>query len=59
MSLPFIFSSGIIVVILVVIGLVYTFSEFKEMSEHPESYQFDRSGDPRIVEKDSKSGSKE
>lgn len=49
MSIPFIFSSGIIVVIIFVIGLIYTFNEFNEMSEHPENYQFDRSEDPKIV----------
>jgi len=38
MNLPFIFSSGIIVVILFLIGLIYTFREFKEMEEHPENY---------------------
>jgi len=38
MSLPFIFSSGIIVVILFLIGLIITFREFKEMEKHPEDY---------------------
>lgn len=39
MNLPFLFSSGLIVVILFLIGLLYTFKEFKEMSEHPENYR--------------------
>ncbi len=38
MSLPFIFSSGIIVVILFLIGLIITFREFKEMEKHPEDF---------------------
>lgn len=38
MNIPFIFSSGIIVVVLFLIGLFYTFREFKEMEEHPEDY---------------------
>ncbi len=38
MNLPFIFTSGIIVVILFLIGLLYTFKEFKEMERHPEDY---------------------
>ena len=56
MSVPFIFTSGIIVVIIFVIGLIYTFKEFSDMSEHPENYRFDRSDDPKIVknEPDSK-----
>lgn len=39
MSTPFIFSSGIVVVILFLIGLVFTFREFKEMFDHPEDYR--------------------
>lgn len=39
MNLPFIFTSGIIVVILFLVGLFFTFREFKEMSEHPEDYR--------------------
>lgn len=39
MSLQFIFTSGIIVVILFLIGLIFTFREFKEMSDHPENYR--------------------
>lgn len=52
MSVPFIFTSGIIVVILVGIGLFYTFKEFSEMYDHPESYRMDRSSDPKIVSND-------
>lgn len=52
MSIPFLFSSGVIVVLLFIVGLIYTFREFSEMSEHPENYQFDRSSDPKIVKND-------
>lgn len=38
MNVPFIFTSGIIVVIIFVIGLIYTFKEFKEMEQHPKDY---------------------
>ena len=38
MNLPFIFTSGIVVVILFLIGLIYTFKEFREMERHPEYY---------------------
>ncbi len=51
MNIPFIFSSGIIVVILFLIGLIYTFREFKEMEDHPEQYRRDRSDEPKIVDK--------
>lgn len=54
MSLPFLFTSGIIVVILFLVGLLFTFKEFKDMNEHPESYQYDRSDEPKIIEKKSK-----
>ena len=52
MSIPFIFSSGIIVVILVGIGLFFTMSEFKEMEDHPESYRLDRHSEPKIVDEE-------
>jgi len=52
MSIPFLFTSGIVVVILVGIGLFYTFKEFSEMYDHPESYRLDTSSDPRIVPND-------
>ncbi|NBC26707.1 MAG: hypothetical protein GVY08_07595 [Bacteroidetes bacterium] len=39
MSLQFIFTSGIIVVILFLIGLFFTIKEFKEMEQHPEDYR--------------------
>jgi hypothetical protein len=50
MSLQFIFTSGIIVVILFLIGLIYTFKEFKEMEEHPEDYR--RRNNAAVIEKD-------
>jgi len=59
MSLQFIFTSGIIVVILFLIGLLYTFKEFKEMESHPEDYRRknDRAsieGSPDKIEKEEK-----
>ncbi|CAN5435828.1 hypothetical protein BH23BAC3_BH23BAC3_02410 [soil metagenome] len=38
MNLPYIFTSGIIVVILFLIGLFYTFWEFQKMKQHPEDF---------------------
>lgn len=38
MNIPFIFTSGIIVGIIFLIGVLYTFKEFKEMYEHPDEY---------------------
>lgn len=52
MSLQFILTSGLIVLILFVIGLVYTFREFKEMENHPEEYR--RRHDSAEVEKEEK-----
>lgn len=39
MSIQFIFTSGIIVVVLFLIGLIYTFKEFSEMEDQPEEYR--------------------
>lgn len=50
MNLPFIFTSGIIVVILFLIGLIYTFKEFREMENHPERYR--RRNDAAFIETD-------
>lgn len=50
MNIPFIFTSGIIVVILFLIGLIYTFREFNEMNEHPENYRKDTKAGPTIIE---------
>lgn len=55
MNIPFIFTSGLIVVILFLVGLIYTFIEFKEMYDHPKSYRKDSSSNPKVVEGDSKS----
>lgn len=52
MSLQFIFTSGIIVVILFLIGLIYTFKEFKEMENHPERYR--RRNDAAVVDPEEK-----
>jgi len=51
-SISFIFTSGIIVVILFLIGLIYTFKEFKEMESHPEDYR--RRYDSAIIDPDDK-----
>lgn len=50
MSIQFIFSSGIIVVILFLIGMIYTFKEFKEMEKHPEDYR--RRNDAAVIDKE-------
>ncbi len=54
MNLPFLFSSGLIVLILFLIGLLYTFKEFKEMYSHPEDYRrkYDSAKVVREEEKD-------
>lgn len=49
MSIPFLFSSGIIVVLLVAAGLFYTFKEFRDMTDQPEAYRFNRSEDPKVI----------
>lgn len=52
MSIQFIFTSGIIVVVLFLVGLIFTFREFKEMERHPEDYR--RRHDSATVEKKEK-----
>lgn len=54
MSTPFIFTSGIIVVILFLIGLIYTFKEFSEMNENPEKFRRNRSDEPSVIKKETK-----
>jgi hypothetical protein len=51
MNAPFIFTSGIFVVIIFLIGLIYTFKEFSEMEEHPADFRRDRSDEPEIIDK--------
>lgn len=51
MSAPFLFSSGIFVVILFLIGIVYTFKEFSEMERHPSDFRKDRSDEPEVIDK--------
>lgn len=51
MNAPFIFSSGLFVVILFIIGVIYTFKEFGEMDEHPSDFRKDRSDEPEVIEK--------
>jgi len=52
MNIPFIFTSGIFVVILFIIGLVFTFREFNEMNEHPEQYSRDTNSGPKIIDRE-------
>lgn len=52
MNAPFIFSSGLFVVILFIIGMIYTFKEFAEMEDHPSDFRKDRSDEPEIIDKD-------
>lgn len=51
MNTPFLFSSGIIVVVLFLIGIVYTFREFGEMERRPSDFRKDRSEEPEVVDK--------
>lgn len=48
MSIPYIFTSGIFVVVLVLIGIVLTFREFKEMERNPGQYRNDRKDDAKV-----------
>ncbi len=51
MSTPFVFTSGIIVVILFLIGLAFTFKEFSDMNKNPEKFRRNRSDEPRVKKK--------
>jgi hypothetical protein len=44
--------AGIFVVVLFLIGVIYTMKEFKEMESNPDAYRRDRSADPKIIGKD-------
>lgn len=48
MSTQVLIGIGIVVLIIFVIGLLYTFKEFGEMEEDPESYRLDRSEEPDV-----------
>jgi len=50
MNAPFIFSSGIFVVVLFLIGLIYTFREFGEMQKHPSDFRRDRPDEPEVID---------
>ncbi len=52
MSVHYIFTSGIIVVVLFLIGLVFTFKEFREMNKNPHNYRNNRNDDPEIIHKE-------
>jgi len=58
MNLPFLFTSGLIVVILFLIGLIYTFKEFKEMEQHPENYRRNYES-AKVVRREEKDKTKE
>lgn len=49
MNAPFLFSSGIFVVILFLIGIVYTFREFSEMERHPSDFRENKKEQPAEV----------
>jgi hypothetical protein len=51
MSAPFLFTSGLIVLIIFLIGIGYTYKEFQEMIENPSEYRRDRSEEPDVVDK--------
>lgn len=57
MSIEILFTSGVVVVVLFLIGLIFTIREFSEMNEHPESYRRDRSDEPKIIKKKKKDAS--
>lgn len=53
MNTPFLFSSGIIVVIIFLIGIVYTFKEFSEMNKHPSDFRKNKGEGkkPEVIDK--------
>lgn len=55
MNLPFIFTSGLIVAILFLIGVLYTWEEFKAMENKPEEHTpyEDEDNDPKVVDEES------
>lgn len=50
MNLPFLFTSGLIVVIIFLIGVFYTWEEFKSMENRPDDYTPNRDKDPKVVD---------
>lgn len=49
MNAPFIFSSGIIVVIIFLIGILYTFKEFSVMNRNPSEFRENKKEQPAEV----------
>lgn len=49
MNTPFLFSSGIFVVILFLIGIIYTFKEFSEMEKNPSEFRKNKKDEPAEV----------
>lgn len=54
MNLPYLFTSGLIVIILLLIGLTYTFWEFHKMNQHPEDYTDEPDNNVTIEQKKSR-----
>lgn len=51
MNTPFLFTSGIFVVILFLIGIVYTFKEFAEMDKNPSNFRKDKGDEPEVIKR--------
>jgi len=51
MNLPYLFTSGLIVIILLLVGLTFTFWEFHKMNEHPEDYTEEQNRNVTIEKK--------
>lgn len=54
MNSPFLFSSGIFVLILFLLGIVYTFKEFSEMNKNPSDFRKNKGEDnkPEVIDKE-------
>ena len=52
MSTSFILTSGIIVAIIFIFGVLYTIKEFKKMDKNPEEFRKDTSDEPDVVDKE-------
>lgn len=48
MSIPYIFTSGIIVIVLLLVGIIYTFKEFREMEKNPGQYREERNDGAKV-----------
>lgn len=52
MNASYLFSSGIFVVIIFLIGVIYTFKEFKIMNRHPSDFRENKKNQPAEVADD-------